>query len=179
VKRSTAYHGLSVYARSALIELLDRYTGINNGMIGLGARELAAELNCSKNAAAKALGDLDDAGLARPTTPGVWRGKRATEWALTFYPCNKTGELPITNWPAYVSVPLEDPKVPLEGRKTVLSTRRGTQEAKNPMKWKPVSTPRGTHDIHQGDRAEGHAPLDPTEATSHHTQSPRLAAPKP
>jgi hypothetical protein len=77
VKRSAAYHGLTVYARSALIELLDRYTGINNGMIGLGARELAAELNCSKDVAARALRELDDAGLARPTTPGVWRGKRA------------------------------------------------------------------------------------------------------
>ena len=31
VKRSRAYHGLSVYARCALFELLERYTGINNG----------------------------------------------------------------------------------------------------------------------------------------------------
>ena len=51
VKRSQAYHDLSVYARSALFELLERYTGINNGMIGLGCRELAAELNCSRGTA--------------------------------------------------------------------------------------------------------------------------------
>jgi hypothetical protein len=55
VKRSEAYYGLSVYARSALIELLDRYTGCNNGMIGLGCRELADALNCSRDRAAKAL----------------------------------------------------------------------------------------------------------------------------
>jgi hypothetical protein len=39
VKNSRAYHDLSVYGRSALVELLARYTGINNGMIGLGCRE--------------------------------------------------------------------------------------------------------------------------------------------
>ena len=38
VKRSTAYHGLSSYARSLLFELIDRYNGCNNGMIGLGVR---------------------------------------------------------------------------------------------------------------------------------------------
>jgi hypothetical protein len=38
IKRSQAFHGLSMPARCALIEVLDRYTGINNGMIGLGYR---------------------------------------------------------------------------------------------------------------------------------------------
>jgi hypothetical protein len=41
VKRSQAWHDLSLAARCALIELIDRYNGINNGMIGLGVRELA------------------------------------------------------------------------------------------------------------------------------------------
>jgi len=98
VKRSSAYHGLSVYARCALIELIDRYTGANNGTIGLGVRELAEELRCSKNAASKALHELDDAKLAHPLTVGAWRGKRASEWRLTFIRCDKTGELPVTHW---------------------------------------------------------------------------------
>ena len=34
IKRSQAWHELSLPARCALIELLDRYNGINNGMIG-------------------------------------------------------------------------------------------------------------------------------------------------
>ncbi len=71
VKRSEAYHGLSVYARCALIELMDRYTGINNGMIGLGCRELAEELGCVRDTAAKALIELDNSGLALPLTHGV------------------------------------------------------------------------------------------------------------
>jgi hypothetical protein len=145
VKRSQPFHSLSVYARSGLIELLDRYTGINNGMIGLGARELAAELKCGKDAAARALRELDDSGLARPTTPGVWRGKRATEWRLTFYPCDKTGEPPILNWAPRTSVRLEGHKVRLEGRKTLLSPSGGTQETKNPMNGKPLSPSGRTH----------------------------------
>jgi hypothetical protein len=48
VKRSEAYHGLSVYARCALFELLGRYTGINNGMIGLGCRELSEECRAGR-----------------------------------------------------------------------------------------------------------------------------------
>ena len=47
VKRSTAYHGLTTNARSALIELIDRFNGCNNGAIVLGVRELAYELRCS------------------------------------------------------------------------------------------------------------------------------------
>jgi hypothetical protein len=98
VKRSKAYHSLSPVARCALVELIDRYNGTNNGRIGLGVRELAYEVHCSKDTAAMALKELDDAGLARPITPGVWRGRRATEWCLTFHLCNETGELPVTQW---------------------------------------------------------------------------------
>jgi hypothetical protein len=97
LKRSKAYHGLSVYARAALIELLDRFNGSNNGRIGLGVRELAYELNCGKTAATDALSELDDAKLAHPAKVGAWRGKQASEWRLTFLPC-PDGDLPTTNW---------------------------------------------------------------------------------
>lgn len=93
-----------------------RYNGCNNGMIGLGCRELADALNCSRDTAARALRELDDCGMARPTTGGVWRGKRATEWRLTFYRCDKTGELPVLNWPHRQPVG-KDTKVRVEGHK--------------------------------------------------------------
>lgn len=98
VKRSAAYYSLSVYARCALIELIDRFNGCNNGMIGLGVRELADELQCSHGTAVNAFRELDDAGLAHPVTLGRYPGKRATEWRLTFKRCDATGELPILNW---------------------------------------------------------------------------------
>ncbi len=100
VKRSDAFQSLSTYARCSLIELLDRYTGCNNGKIGLGVRELAKELNCSKDSASRALIELDDAGLVRPMKVGNWRGKRATEWRLMFYRCDVTFDRPKRNFPA-------------------------------------------------------------------------------
>jgi hypothetical protein len=104
VKKSKAYQGLGLPARCALIELIDRFAGANNGMIGLGVRELSEALHCSHATAGRALQELDDARLIECMTVGAWRGKRASEWRLTFLTCNKTGELPTTNWePASVS----------------------------------------------------------------------------
>src|SRR5262245_45075759 len=94
IKRSQAWHDLSLTARCLLIELLDRYNGINNGMIGLGVREAADALNCSKDTAARAFKELDDAKLVHPMKGGHWMGKRAAEWRITFYRCDKSGDLP-------------------------------------------------------------------------------------
>jgi hypothetical protein len=98
VERSTAYHALSIGARCTLIELLDKYAGCNNGMISMGVRDLEVRLKCSRRGAGGYLHELDDAGLARPTRVGAWRGKQATQWRLTFYRCDLTGELPVTHW---------------------------------------------------------------------------------
>jgi hypothetical protein len=121
VKRSQAWHDLSLPARCALLELLDRYNGCNNGMIGLGCRELSQALKCSRDTANRALTELDNAGLARPTTHGIWRGKRATEWRITFYRCDKTGDLPNKSWAAHSQSDQKDASefsVRLQGRKS-------------------------------------------------------------
>ena len=145
VKRSATYHGLSQYARCALIELLDRYTGKNNGMIGLGARELADELRCSKDTAARALRELDDAGLVTPIKLGIWRGRQATEWRLTFYKCDVTGEIPKRNLKPRPQSDERDSPVRSQGHKPKPSPMRGTQKRKNPMNGKSPSPMRGTH----------------------------------
>jgi hypothetical protein len=154
VKRSAAYHGLSVYARAALTEILDRYNGCNNGMIGLGVRECAYELRCSKNAATRALRELDDAKLAHPTYVGAWRGKRASEWRLTFYRCDKTGELPTTQWERHTPFsedPRKDAKEPQEGHRESPRTPGRTQGVKNPMNGSNPRSPGRTHiNIYQG-----------------------------
>jgi hypothetical protein len=98
LKRSKAYHGLSPQARALLIELIDRYTGINNGMIVLGVREAQYELGCGHATVCRAMREVDDAGLARPTKVGAWRGRQATEWRLMWKRCDKTGDLPKTQW---------------------------------------------------------------------------------
>jgi hypothetical protein len=148
VKRSEAYHGLSVYARCVLFEILDRYTGINNGMIGLGTRDAARLLKCGHATVCRAMRELDDSGLAQPTTVGFWRGKKATEWRLTFYRCDKTGELPKLNWPS-LSGPLENHKGPLEKCKARVRSAGEAQNGKNPIVESPVrSVPEAHIDIH-------------------------------
>ena len=155
VKRSEAYHSVSLTARAALIEMLDRYTGINNGMIGLGCRELADELRCSRGAAANALRELDDAGLAHPVTGGVWKGKRATEWRLTFYRCDKTGELPVTTWKERSKRPpgwtQEVAKVHRDGHKRAKCPPGRTHNRNSSMNGPAKCPPGDTHlDIYQG-----------------------------
>jgi hypothetical protein len=117
VKRSTSYHGLSMIARALLIELIDRYTGCNNGMIILSVREAAYELRCNKSTISRAFSELDDAGLVRPMKVGAWRGRHASEWKLTWKRCDKTGDLPRNVWqerPRYHQLLLPKPaKKPL------------------------------------------------------------------
>jgi hypothetical protein len=171
VKRSQAYHGLSWVALSALLELLDRYTGINNGMIVLSVRDLADDLNSCQDTAARALRELDDAGLAHPTQPGALKGRRAAEWRLTFYLCNKTGELPVTHWPERTS----PGKYNFESRSNVRPivhkqplaydpsytndlhcTTHRTQNRNSSINDPAHRTTHRTHiDIYQGDRGQG------------------------
>jgi hypothetical protein len=154
VKRSKAYHGLSPKARALLFELIDRYNGINNGMIGFGAREAAHELQCGKSSAATALQELDDSGLARAMTPGAWRGKKATEWRLMFLRCNKTQEPAVTKWeqrPSLSQSGQMDTKVQPAGNRDSLGPVLGTQKPNSSMNGKSLSPVLGTHtDIYQG-----------------------------
>ena len=151
VKRSRAYHGLSVYARAALIELIDQR---NNGRIVLGVRELAYELRCSADTASRALNDLDDFKLAHPTKVGAWRGKQATEWRLTFIAAPDA--LPVTSWtprPTFREFGRKDAKVRQEEHRENLSPATGTGGGKS-NEWVKSSSATGTHlDIYHGDNA--------------------------
>lgn len=164
VKRSAAYHSLSLPARCTLIELLDRSSGVNNGMIGLGVRELANELRSSTDTAARALRELDDSGLARPVTGGHWRGKRATEWRLTFIVCHKTGELPQHNWTPRQVSDEGDTKVRSQGHKPLNCTTTRTHIPKSPISDPPKCTTSGTHiDVYQGDTCFSPHTTEPSE----------------
>jgi hypothetical protein len=143
VKRSKAYHGLSAYARAALIEIIDRWTGNNengnNGYIGLGVRELAYELNCSQNRAWNALRELEDARLIVPTQIGQWRGRLATEWRLAYEVCKRTGDLPERNFqprPRYVERQRPRDREPL----TNAERQRRHRERRNETEFVPANS---------------------------------------
>jgi hypothetical protein len=154
IKRSTAYHSLSSYARSLLFELIDRYNGCNNGYIGLGVREAAYELGCCNGTASNAMRELDDAGLARPTKVGAWRGKRATEWRLMWLRCDKTGELPVSAWEQrkpFSEFTIQHTKVHEAGLRASVSSPGDTHRAKKSISGTELSSPDSTHvDIYQG-----------------------------
>ena len=134
VKRSHAYHSLSLPARCALIELLDQFNGSNNGTIGLGLRQLAKSLRCSQATAQRAFRELDDSGLVWPMKVGVWRGRQATTWRIAFYRCDATGDLPVTMWPPTSEVHHESAEGSPRKRKRPPRFTSEAQEPKNPLK---------------------------------------------
>jgi hypothetical protein len=94
--RCPAWRGLSVTAKAAYVHLSLRYDGCNNGMLALSARVLGHELQCHKTTAARALVELEDAGFIESVRLGSFarRNRRATEYRLTTYGCDITGDLP-------------------------------------------------------------------------------------
>jgi transposase len=93
---SPAWLALSAVAKAAYVQLARRYDGVNNGLLGLSARTLAEELGVSKGTAARALIQLEDAGFIETVTLGRFarRNHQASEYRLTTFRCDKTGELP-------------------------------------------------------------------------------------
>lgn len=103
VKRSAAWSSLSPNARAVYLELKWRYDGMNNGRIGLGERELSTELHIGRDTARRALNELIEKGFLKKAKASGFSVKHraATEWLLTEYPCDVTGELPtkeFTRW---------------------------------------------------------------------------------
>jgi hypothetical protein len=101
-------------AKALLIEVLERYNGINNGSISYSCRAAQDAGVLSKNTASKAFAELRHRGFLRPgrksnfqwkATPSSGRGanrlgSRAQEWWITFVP-GPNGEKPTMeylNW---------------------------------------------------------------------------------
>lgn len=172
VKRSAAYYSLSVYARSALIELLDVYTGANNGSIVMSVRELSERLRCNPRTAMNALQELDDAGLIRPTRMGGFRrgGNFASEWRLMFYRDDRTGDLPVKKWPpAEHCTTYNAPVAPRTLRKCSNAASSAPDAMPTAETTEIRSAPRTTHvDIYHRGTGEGAdtAPATPPPAAS-------------
>lgn len=96
VKRSAAWQALTPIERAAYLEVKWKYDGLNNGRIGLGCRELADELNMGRDTAVRALNGLQEKGFIAKAKPSAFniKNRAVTEWRLTEYRCDETGELP-------------------------------------------------------------------------------------
>lgn len=104
---SLAWLQLTVYARSAYVELARRYNGSNNGSIGFSSRTLAERLRCSKDTAAKALRELEDAGFIDTVRFGtfVQKNRKASEYRLNAFRCDLSGHPPSKKFMAFQAVP--------------------------------------------------------------------------
>lgn len=96
VKRSAAWKALTPVERAAYLEVKWRYDGLNNGRIGLGCRELADELGMGRDTANRALEALVEKGFIAKAKASAFnvKNRAVTEWRLTEYACNVTGDLP-------------------------------------------------------------------------------------
>ena len=96
VKRSGAWRALTPVERATYLEVKWRYDGLNNGRIGLGCRELADEIGMGRDTASRALDGLVDKGFIKKAKPSAFnvKNRAATEWRLTEYRCDVTGDLP-------------------------------------------------------------------------------------
>ena len=90
--QSAAWRDLDPVARALYVELRMRFTGFNNGSIGLGVREASKDLNVSAATVSRAFQALIDHGFVRIASESTFDQKRLTrEWLLTELPDDRTG----------------------------------------------------------------------------------------
>jgi hypothetical protein len=92
---SPAYLSLGCPARAVLVEIARVYDGMNNGRLGVSVRNLAQRCHLAPATVCKALVDLQERGFIECVTRGSFNRKvrHASEWRLTWWPCDVTGEL--------------------------------------------------------------------------------------
>ncbi len=99
--QSPAWKSLRPIPAKLYIEVLQRYTGFNNGSIGLGVREAGEVLYTKPHTAGVAFEVLMERGfLAVSKSSSFGQKKRAREWRVT--------SLPMGPWDAPTSPPTHD-----------------------------------------------------------------------
>jgi DNA-binding MarR family transcriptional regulator len=106
---SAAWQSLGAVERSIYTEISRRYggQGTNNGRIPYSVREAADALRIGKSTAARALAALEERGFIVATRKGHFdrKVKHASEWRLTEYVCDVSGEMPTKEFMRWQSVP--------------------------------------------------------------------------
>ena len=94
--RTIAWQSLNPVARCALIEVLQRYDGRNNGRLAMSGRMLAQAIGVSRATGTRALTELCKRGFLEVVTPSAFslKTRRATEYRVTLHRCDVSGNLP-------------------------------------------------------------------------------------
>jgi len=96
VLNSPGYLSTKPPARAVLNEVMMVYNGSNNGKLGLSVRRAAQRCCISKDTAASAIAELEDAGLIERVKKGSFtqRNRKASEYRILWKRCDVTGALP-------------------------------------------------------------------------------------
>lgn len=165
--RTPAWRELSHAARSAYIEVAVIYNGTNNGEIAMAARTLADALACSRNTAARALIELEDAGFLEPTRIGSFarKNRKASEYRLTMFRCDISGHAPSRKFMQ------AGPPVPQS---------HGRDRTVPSESTKPGKLPRQSHGRdRQTLNDTAHSPMGGTHIESHHEGTGETVVPLP
>lgn len=84
VIESAAYRDCSVHAKAALVELVARMNGYNNGKIAVSQRQLTEALRCSPRKIVRCVAELMEHGLIDVQAEGKWKERMAREYRVTF-----------------------------------------------------------------------------------------------
>ncbi|WP_374330435.1 hypothetical protein [Aestuariivirga sp.] len=114
--KSPAWEHSSTLGRAIYIELAGRYAGegSNNGRIAYSVREVADTFKVSPATASRAFRELEEKGFISCITKGGFSRKvrHATEWRLTEFRCDVTGEMASKDFMRWVpSVPVVKQKM--------------------------------------------------------------------
>jgi hypothetical protein len=89
-----AWKSLKPVSIKAFVQLARLYDGKNNGKLVMSASMLGERIGCSKETAARALTELEMKGFIGVEVVGTYGRKLASEYFLTLYRNDVTGELP-------------------------------------------------------------------------------------
>jgi hypothetical protein len=93
--KTDAWRALSAAARAVYLQIGFRYDGSNNGRISFSVRDAASECGLARDTACRAFKELMDLGFIEERRHGSLSRKTriASEWRLTAFKCDLTGEL--------------------------------------------------------------------------------------
>jgi len=91
---SAAWLSLSAQDQAVYLAILRVYNGANNGFLARSVRDVASLAHVNKDTAGRCLERLVERGFIETMVPGGFSRKtrHATEWRLTAFACNKTGQ---------------------------------------------------------------------------------------
>jgi hypothetical protein len=162
--KSQAWHLLTPLQRCGYIEIAQLYDGSNNGRLAMSVRRLAGVIPCAKNS--PILRELEDAGFIETVKIGRWTRKEeeraASEYRLTDFRCDVTGELPTRTYNHKVlwepSRPASKPAKALTAAERVRRHRRKKRNERNaerPSEWDGSVPVNGTVPVTSTGTGEG------------------------